>query len=78
MGNPASHILVWDQGDGEALLAALERHATQEKYVYRHQWRDNDVLMWDNRCTIHCVTGYDAAKERRVVHRAVVQGDVPV
>ncbi|MBT4688081.1 MAG: TauD/TfdA family dioxygenase [Rhodospirillaceae bacterium] len=78
MGNHASHILDWDQGDGEALLAALERHATQEKYVYRHQWRDNDVLMWDNRCTIHCVTGYDAAKERRVVHRAVVQGDVPV
>jgi len=33
--------------------------------------------MWDNRCTMHCVTDYDAAIERRVVHRAVVQGEVP-
>jgi len=78
VGNHASHILDWGIDEGEALIAELERHATQEKYVYRHQWQDNDVLMWDNRCTIHCVTGYDAAKERRIVHRAVVQGDVPV
>ncbi|MCG8324942.1 MAG: TauD/TfdA family dioxygenase [Thiotrichales bacterium] len=78
IGNHTSHVLDMAQDEGEALLEELERHATQERFVYRHCWRDNDVLMWDNRCTMHCVAPYDAAKERRIVHRAVVQGDVPV
>ena len=77
IGNHASHILDWELSKGEALLAELERHATQERFIYRHRWRDNDVLMWDNRCTMHCVTAYDASVERRVVHRVVVQGDRP-
>ncbi len=77
LGNHASHVAGMDRTEGEALIAELERHGTQAKYVYRHRWRDNDVLMWDNRCTVHCVTAYDAAKERRIVHRAVVQGDRP-
>ena len=77
IGNHASHILDWEIAAGEALLAQLEAHATQENFIYRHRWRENDVLMWDNRCTMHCVTAYDAAAERRVVHRAVVQGDRP-
>ncbi|MBT3535957.1 MAG: TauD/TfdA family dioxygenase [Rhodospirillaceae bacterium] len=77
IGNHASHILDLELAEGEALLAELERHATQDKFLYRHRWRENDVLMWDNRCTMHCVTDYDAAVERRVVHRAVVQGDRP-
>lgn len=78
LGNHASHVMGMERAKGEALLADLERHATRDELIYRHHWRDNDVLMWDNRCTLHCVTAYDAAKERRVVHRAVVQGDVPV
>ncbi len=78
IGNHASHILGQERTEGEALLADLERHATQDQFIYRHSWRDNDVLMWDNRCTIHCVMPYDAARERRVVCRAVVQGDRPV
>ena len=78
LGNHTSHVVGMERAEGEALIAELERHGTQAKYIYRHRWRDNDVLMWDNRCTVHCVTGYDAAKERRIVHRAVVQGDRPV
>ncbi len=78
IGNHASHVLGQEVAEGETLLAELERHATQDQFIYRHRWRDNDVLMWDNRCTMHCVMPYDAATERRVVHRAVVQGDRPV
>lgn len=78
LGNHASHIAGMDRAAGEALIAELEQQATRDEFVYRHRWRDNDVLMWDNRCTMHCVTAYDAAKERRIVHRAVVQGDQPV
>jgi len=77
IGNHTSYVLKLEKAEGEALLAELEHHATQGQYIYRHRWRDDDVLMWDNRCTMHCVTPYDAAQERRIVCRAVVQGDRP-
>lgn len=77
IGNHASHILDMPVAEGETLLADLEAHATKPEFVYRHKWQVDDVLMWDNRCTMHCVEPYDAAKERRAVHRVVVRGDVP-
>ena len=77
VGSHASHVAGMDLAEGEALLAELERFATQEKYIYRHRWRVDDVLMWDNRGTMHCVTPYDAAKEKRAIHRVVVRGDRP-
>lgn len=77
VGSHTSHVVGMDEAEGIALLADLERHATQDKYVYRHKWRVDDVLMWDNRSTMHCVTPYDAAKEKRAVHRVVVKGDKP-
>jgi len=78
VGSHTSHVAGMDEAEGVALIAALERHATQDKYVYRHKWRRDDVLMWDNRCTMHCVTPYDAVKEKRAIHRVVVKGDRPV
>lgn len=77
IGLHASHIVGMDPDDGAALLSELERQATDERYVYRHKWQVNDVLIWDNRATLHCVTPYDAANERRSVHRVVVRGDTP-
>ena len=77
VGSHASHVAGMDEAEGVALLADLERHATQDKYVYRHKWQVNDVIMWDNRGTMHCVTPYDAAKEKRAIHRVVVKGDRP-
>ena len=68
--------------DSEALLdriwGALTDPANQARLVYRHRWRQGDVLMWDNRCTMHRATDYDASEERRVIHRTVVKGDIPV
>lgn len=77
VGSHTSHVVGMDHDEGVRLLADLEAHATQEKYVYRHKWQVDDVLMWDNRSTMHCVTPYDAAKEKRAVHRVVVKGDRP-
>ena len=78
IGNHSSHIVDMALEEGEAILANLETHATQQDLIYRHKWQIDDVLMWDNRCTMHCVEPYDAAKEKRSVHRVVVRGDAPV
>ena len=63
--------------DGRALLDELIAFATQERFVYRHQWQKDDVLMWDNRCTMHAVTPYDSATHRRIMHRTTIVGDGP-
>jgi taurine dioxygenase len=64
----------WSEEESRPLLDSLIAHATQEKFLYRHKWRKNDLLMWDNRCTFHAATDYDTAKELRVMYRTVVEG----
>lgn len=61
----------------KALIAELAEFAGQRQFVYRHRWEPDDVLMWDNRCTMHQVTAFDP-RERRVMHRTTVVGDAPV
>jgi alpha-ketoglutarate-dependent taurine dioxygenase len=63
--------------EGRQLIADLTDFAAQERYLYKHRWEPDDVLMWDNRCTIHAVTPHDPA-ERRVMHRTTIVGDQPV
>ena len=46
--------------------------------VYRHRWRPHQLLLWDNRCTMHRATEYDPHTERRVVRRCTVLGEEPV
>ena len=43
--------------------------------MHRHKWQVDDVLMWNNKYTMHCVEPYDAAKEKTPVHRVVMRGD---
>jgi alpha-ketoglutarate-dependent taurine dioxygenase len=78
IGNHASHILGMPEAAGDALLQELLDHATQPQFVYTHQWRDGDLVMWDNRCLLHrALANYEMAKHRRVLHRTVVTGSVP-
>jgi alpha-ketoglutarate-dependent 2,4-dichlorophenoxyacetate dioxygenase len=65
----ASHILGWPVDEGRSLLKDLMRHATQEKFVYSHKWRKGDLLVWDNRCTMHRATDFDDQKYRRDMRR---------
>tara|TARA_R110000868_G_scaffold80875_3_gene229260 strand:+ start:2576 stop:3454 length:879 start_codon:yes stop_codon:yes gene_type:complete len=59
-----------------ALLSFLYDHMTQEKFVYRHKWRENMLTLWDNRCTLHYADGgYDG--HLRVMHRTTIAGDRP-
>jgi taurine dioxygenase len=62
---------------GLELIEELVAFATQEKYVYRHKWRIGDVLVWDNRCTLHTGTDFERNKYTRHVHRTWVKGDKP-
>tara|TARA_B100001245_G_C22859335_1_gene413170 strand:+ start:588 stop:1460 length:873 start_codon:yes stop_codon:yes gene_type:complete len=61
----------------DELLTELTEFAGREEFVYRHRWTQGDVVMWDNRCTMHRVTPYDL-NLRRVMHRNTVVGDGPV
>jgi alpha-ketoglutarate-dependent taurine dioxygenase len=61
--------------EGRALLDYLIRFAVQDQFVYRHKWKKNDLVIWDNRCTFHAATDYDTAKYLRVLYRTVVEGD---
>ena len=63
--------------EGLALVDELVEFMTQDAFVYRHKWRAGDVLMWDNRCTLHTGTLYDDQKYVREMHRLWVKGDRP-
>ena len=79
LGNHASHIQGLPEAEGRALLAELLGHATQPQFVYRHRWRAGDLVMWDNRCLLHrAVANYEMGRERRILHRTVVKGTLPV
>lgn len=64
-----------DPVEGRLLLDELISHATQEKFVYRHVWAKDDVIMWDNRCTMHAVEPFDNANVRRIMHRVTLVGE---
>ena len=55
--------------EGRLLLHDLIEHATQRKFVYRHAWRVGDLVIWDNRTTMHRATPFDDASERRELRR---------
>jgi taurine dioxygenase len=62
---------------GVDLIEELVAFATQERFIYSHKWAAGDVLVWDNRCTLHRATPYDKAKYTRLVHRTWVRGEEP-
>lgn len=75
MGMHASHFEGMPMAEGRARIEALEAHATQPQFIYRHHWREGDVLMWDNRCLLHHAdTNFDAARHPRVLHRTCLRG----
>jgi len=73
MGSHASHIVGWPMPDGRLLLRDLMEHATQREFVYRHAWRVGDLVIWDNRCTMHRGRSYDDAKHPRDLRRVTTK-----
>jgi len=65
----ASRIIDWPVPEGRLLLRDLIEHATRPEFVYRHQWRIGDLVIWDNRATMHRARPFDDAKYRRELRR---------
>ena len=78
LASHASHVVGWPEEKGRALLRELTAHATQPRFVYTHKWRAGDLVIWDNRCTMHRATPFPDASERRDLRRTTVRGDLPV
>ncbi len=71
LASHASHIIGWPVERGQILLQKLTEHATQDRFVYTQRWTVGDLVIWDNRCTMHRGRPYDQS-QRRVLHRTTV------
>jgi taurine dioxygenase len=74
--------LMWEivglpNAEGQQLLAELLEHATSDRFVYAHQWRPGDAILWDNRSGIHCATPFDERAYTRIMWRTQIGGDRP-
>jgi taurine dioxygenase len=65
------------EDESDVLLAELRDFATRARFVYRHRWRAGDAILWDNRSTLHCATGFDEDRYERLMLRTQLAGTVP-
>lgn len=77
LGDHAQSIEGMDYDESRALIEELNQAATPDHLVYRHQWEPGQCVIWDNRCLLHMATGYDTAREKRVMRRCTINGDAP-
>lgn len=68
----AGRIFGMPDAEGRALIDELIAHTTQRQFVHTHRWRNHDLVMWDDRCTMHRGTEYDDLRWRRDMQRATV------
>jgi alpha-ketoglutarate-dependent 2,4-dichlorophenoxyacetate dioxygenase len=69
LGWHAIGIVGWPVAEAQALLDELFAFATQDKYLYTHKWRQADMIVWDNRCTMHSATSFERYRYRRDCRR---------
>ena len=62
------------EAEGDSLLSQLFGHIEQDQFIYAHEWRVGDLVLWDNRCTLHARTDF-SDEERRTLRRVVVAGE---
>ena len=76
LSSHAGSIIGKPTPEARILLNDLREHATQSRFVYVHKWKVNDLVMWDNRQTMHRGRRYDESQARDV-RRTTVAGDAP-
>ena len=76
LASHAGAIIGWPMPEARAFLRDLTEHATEREFVYTHRWKTNDLVIWDNRQTMHRVRRFDETQVRDV-RRTTVAGDGP-
>lgn len=76
LSSHGARIENWPVPEGMMLLRELTEHATQREFVYSHQWRAGDLVMWDNRTTMHRATRFDDLAYKRDLRRTTVTDGV--
>jgi len=74
IGEKVSRFDGMTEEESRPLIDYLVRHATKPEFVYRHQWRKDDILVWDNRCTMHQALGDFDETQLRHMERTTVLG----
>jgi alpha-ketoglutarate-dependent 2,4-dichlorophenoxyacetate dioxygenase len=72
LASHAGRVIGMSDDEARTLLDELTAHATQRQFVYTHRWRLHDLVMWDNRCTMHRGTEFEEHRWKRDLHRATV------
>jgi alpha-ketoglutarate-dependent 2,4-dichlorophenoxyacetate dioxygenase len=67
----------WQRPEAMALIRDLTEHATQREFVYRHTWRLHDLVIWDNRCTMHRARPFDDRTYKRDMRRLTLEDSAP-
>lgn len=73
LGAHAASIVGWPIPEGKLLLRDLQERATERRFVHRHTWKVGDLVIWDNRCTLHRGRPYDDATYVRDLRRVTTQ-----
>jgi len=73
----AGEIEGWTVPESRMFMRDLSEHATQRDFVYSHEWRPGDLVMWDNRQTMHRASRFDDRREIRDMRRTTLAGDRP-
>lgn len=69
-----TEIVGMAQEESDAILNFLFAHQTQPQFTYRHTWKPNDMVMWDNRCTLHMAVADNDHEQARIMHRTSLVG----
>jgi alpha-ketoglutarate-dependent 2,4-dichlorophenoxyacetate dioxygenase len=70
-------IVGWPMPEARAFIRDLTEHATQPRFTHAHQWRAHDLVIWDNRTTMHRARRYNDLHEIRDMRRTTIRGDAP-
>lgn len=72
LGAHVTHIVDWEKADSDRFIAAINAHIARPEFRYVHRWRVGDLLVWDNRCTLHRATPYKVFEHKRDMRRATI------
>ncbi len=72
IGGHCTGVVGMSEDDGLKLIEELYAFATQDKYIYRHKWKQGDIVIWDNRCTMHRATPLESDQYKRDVRRTTI------